>query len=116
MDDDFNSPVAVSVLFDLAHDINKVRGSDPRQAATQGTLLRKLAGILGILQRRPEDFFRSGASAGGLTNEAIETLIELRLAARAAKNWAESDRIRDELKDQGILLEDGKGGTTWRRG
>jgi len=115
MDDDFNSPVAVSVLFDLAHDINKLRGGNEAQAASQGALLRKLSGILGILQRRPEDFFKSGAPADGLSNEAIDSLIQQRLAARAAKNWAESDRIRDELKARGVLLEDAKGGTTWRR-
>jgi cysteinyl-tRNA synthetase len=115
MDDDFNSSVAVSVLFDLAHDINKGRISDPAQAASRAALLRKLGGILGILQRRPEDFFRSEAPAGGLSNEAIEMLVQQRLAARVAKNWAESDRIRDELKARNVILEDGKGGTTWRR-
>ncbi len=115
MDDDFNSPVAVSVLFDLAHELNKQRVRDVTLAASQGALLRRLGGILGILQRRPEEFFRSGAPADGLSNEAIETLIQQRLAARAAKNWSESDRIRDELKAQGVLLEDSKGGTTWRR-
>jgi cysteinyl-tRNA synthetase len=115
MDDDFNSSVAVSVLFDLAHEINKGRASDPAQAAARAALLRRLGAILGILQRRPEDFFRSEAPAGGLTNAAIDALIQQRLAARAARNWAEGDRIRDELKAQGVVLEDGKGGTTWRR-
>jgi len=115
MDDDFNSPVAVSVLFDVAHQINRLRSSDPAQAAVQGALLRQLGGILGLLQRPPEDYLRAGAPAHGLTDEAIEALIQQRLAARAAKNWTESDRIRDELKAQGVILEDGKGGTTWRR-
>jgi cysteinyl-tRNA synthetase len=116
MDDDFNSPVAVSVLFDLAHAINRLRAAgDAAQAASRGAVLRRLGGVLGILQRRAEEFFRSGAPAAGLTNEDIGTLIQQRLAARAAKNWAESDRIRDALKAQGVILEDGKGGTTWRR-
>jgi cysteinyl-tRNA synthetase len=115
MDDDFNTALAVSVLFELATDINKARVGDITQAAALGALLRKLAGILGIVQRQPEDYLKAGAPADGLSNEAIEQLIQQRLAARAAKNWAESDRIRDELKAQGVILEDGKGATTWRR-
>jgi cysteinyl-tRNA synthetase len=115
MDDDFNTPLALAELFNLASDINKARASEPAQAAALGALLRKLGGILGILQRSADDYLKSGAPAGGLSNEAIEALIQQRLAARAARNWAESDRIRDELKTQGVLLEDGKGGTTWRR-
>ena len=131
MDDDFNSPLAVSVLFDLAHDINRTRAGDPAQAAALGALLRKLGGVLGILGSDPVAFLQgritgtlsvqlegvTGSANGivGVTNEAIEALIQQRLAARAAKNWAESDRIRDALKAQGVILEDGKGGTTWRR-
>jgi cysteinyl-tRNA synthetase len=114
MDDDFNSSVAVSVLFDLAHDINKARAADPEQAAVLGVVLRRLGGILGVLQRKPDDFLK-GASQGGLSNEEIEALIAARLAARATRNWAESDRIRDTLKAQNVILEDGKDGTTWRR-
>jgi len=116
MDDDFNTALAVSVLFELATDINKARSADPRQAAVLGALLRRLGGMLGILQRQPAEFLKAGAPAGGLTDAEIESLIQQRLAARAAKNWAESDRIRDELKARGVLLEDGKGGTSWRRG
>jgi len=104
------------VLFELATDINKARSADPRQAAVLGALLRRLGGMLGILQRQPAEFLKAGAPAGGLTDAEIESLIQQRLAARAAKNWAESDRIRDELKARGVLLEDGKGGTSWRRG
>jgi cysteinyl-tRNA synthetase len=115
MDDDFNTSLAVSVLFDLAHDIHKARVSDAVQAAIHGALLRKLGGILGILQRTTDDYLKAGAPADALSSEAIEALIQQRLAARAAKNWAESDRIRDELKALGVILEDGKGGTAWRR-
>jgi cysteinyl-tRNA synthetase len=115
MDDDFNSSLAVSALFELAHDLNKARGPDPQQAAALGALLRKLGGILGIVQRPAEEFLKAGAPAGGISDVDIEALIQQRLAARAAKNWAESDRIRDELKGKGVILEDGKGGTTWRR-
>ena len=114
MDDDFNSSVAVSVLFDLARDINKVRAANPAEAARLAAILRRLAGILGVLQRAPGDFLK-GSSQEGLSNEDIEAFIAARLAARAEKNWAESDRIRDELKTRGVILEDGKGGTTWRR-
>ena len=114
MEDDFNTPPAVAVLFDLAHDIHKLRGSDPAGAAVLGALLRRLGGILGILARRPEEYLQGGAQEG-LTNDEIERMIAERLAARAAKNWAESDRIRDQLKAQGVILEDGKGATTWRR-
>jgi cysteinyl-tRNA synthetase len=77
--------------------------------------LRQLAGTLGLLQRDPEAFFRGGQSAGGLSDSDIEAQIAARLAARKAKNWAEADRIRDALKAQGVVLEDGAGGTTWRR-
>jgi cysteinyl-tRNA synthetase len=115
MDDDFNTALAVAVLFDLAHDVNKSRASELHQAAVTGALLRKLGGILGLVQSNPEDFLKGGATASGLPNADIEALIQKRLAARAAKNWAESDRIRDELKAQGVILEDSKGVTTWRR-
>lgn len=115
MDDDFNTPVAVAVLFDLARDINKLRATDPHQAAVLGSVLRKLGGILGILQRTADDYLKSGGKAGGLSDEDIDALIAERLAARKAKNFNESDRIRDTLKRQGVILEDAAGGTTWRR-
>jgi cysteinyl-tRNA synthetase len=116
MDDDFNSPLAVSVLFDLARDLNKAQADEPEQAAALGAVLRKLGGVLGILQREPEDFLKAGAPAGGSSDAEIERLIERRAAAKRAGDYAEADRIRDELKAQGVILEDGKGGTTWRRG
>jgi cysteinyl-tRNA synthetase len=115
MDDDFNTPITVAVLFDLARDINKVRLDDPKQTAALGALLRKLGGILGILQRAADDYLKAGGSAGGLSDNDIDALIAQRLAARQAKNFSESDRIRDELTAQGVILEDGKGATTWRR-
>jgi cysteinyl-tRNA synthetase len=114
MDDDFNTPVAVAVLFDLAHDINRLRAAEPARAAALAAVLRQLGGVLGLLQRGAESFLQAGASAG-LSSDAIEALIAERLAARRARNWAESDRIRAELKAKGVLLEDQAGGTTWRR-
>lgn len=114
LDDDMNTPIALSVLFDLAREINTQREKDPSQAAALAALLRKLGGELGILQQDPETWFQSVA-ADGIDAADIERLIEARLAARKAKNFAEADRIRDELAGQGIRLEDKPGGTVWSR-
>lgn len=118
MDDDFNTAVAIAVLFDIAHEVNRVRDVDAAAASQLGTLLRELGGILGILQADPEAYLQAAAPASdsGLTTEQIERLVTQRLEARKAKNWAESDRVRDLLKAQGVILEDGPKGTTWRRG
>jgi len=117
MDDDFNTPEALAVLFDLAREVNRLRRESDAVAAPLGAELRRLGGILGILQDDPEAYLRGGeGGAEGLSDAAIEGLIAQRLAARKAKNWAEADRIREELKGKGVLLEDGPGGTTWRRG
>ncbi len=116
MDDDFNTPEAVAVLFELAGDINRIRKTQSEAAAAPlGALLKRLGNILGLLQDDAESWLKGSAQADGLTDAAIESLIQQRLDARKAKNWAESDRIRDELKAQGVQLEDGVGGTTWRR-
>ena len=111
MDDDFNTPEAVAVLFDLAGEVNKTQ--DPQSAL----LLQQLGNVLGLLDHDPVAFLQGAApvAEGGLTPEEIETLIAARKAARVAKNFAESDRIRKELDEKGILLEDGPQGTTWRR-
>ncbi|WP_445929806.1 CysS/YqeB C-terminal domain-containing protein, partial [Neisseria meningitidis] len=78
--------------------------------------LKALGGIIGLLQRDPIEFLQGGAASDGLSNEEIEDLIARRKQARADKNWAESDRIRDLLNEHKIILEDNAGGTTWRRG
>lgn len=114
MDDDFNTPVAMAVLFEIAREINRLQVAEPAAAASLAAGLRRLAGILGLLQRDPGAFLQGGAGNGPSTAE-IERLIERRLAARREKNWAEADRIRDELKSQGVILEDTAGSTTWRR-
>jgi cysteinyl-tRNA synthetase len=114
MDDDFATPEAMAVLFDLAREVNRLRGSDETAAAAHGAVLRHLAGLLGLLQREPQAFLQGGAG-DGLADAEIERLIAERLAARKNKDWAASDRIRDELKAHGVVLEDGAGGTTWRR-
>ena len=115
MQDDFNTPQAISVLFDLAREINRQKATDETAAQPLAILLKELASVLGLLQEDPENYLR-GSAEDGLNAEAIEALIEQRLQARRTKNWKESDRIRDELKAQGIILEDSPQGTSWRRG
>lgn len=117
MEDDFNTPEALAVLFDLAREINKIRVPDVFTAAILGNELRQLGDILGLLQTVPEVFLQQGHHQDqvGLAPMEIETLIAQRQAARARKDWSEADRIRLSLKAQGILLEDGDQGTTWRK-
>ncbi|UJS22737.1 cysteine--tRNA ligase [Thiothrix winogradskyi] len=116
MDDDFNTPEAIAVLFELASDINRIRKTQSdATAASLGALLQRLGNILGLLQDDPESWFQGSSNADGLDAASIEALIQQRLDARKAKQWAESDRIRDELKAQGVILEDNAGGTTWKR-
>lgn len=111
MNDDFGTVEAMAVLFELANEANK------QQSAELSGCLKALAGILGLLQRPPSEFLQGGSTnADGLSAEAIETLIAQRKQARADKNWAESDRIRDLLAEHNIILRDGADGTTWTRG
>ena len=104
MDNDFGTPEAVSVLFDLATEVNKTRS--PELAG----LLRGLGGCLGLLQAEPGRFLQAGA---GLEPSAIDALIARRAQAKAERNFAEADRLRQELLSQGIVLRDAPGGTTW---
>ncbi|CAK0743903.1 cysteine--tRNA ligase [Gammaproteobacteria bacterium] len=135
MEDDFNTPQALAVCFDLAREINRIRNEDKSQASCLATELRYLGGILGLLQDDPDVFLHGGMisgvndefklnlntdkdqfTSGSLDSTAIDAAILARQTARKAKNFAISDRIRDELKQQGILLEDRHDGvTTWSR-
>ncbi|HEY0847833.1 MAG TPA: cysteine--tRNA ligase, partial [Noviherbaspirillum sp.] len=112
MNDDFNTPVAISVLFDLANEVNKTKS--PALARQ----LKALGGLIALLQRGPQEFLQAGPSdaEGGLSEAAIAEQIEARKSAKKAKNFAEADRIRAELLANGIVLEDKPGGITeWRR-
>ena len=109
MNDDFNTPIAISVLFDLASEVNR---SGSSVAARQ---LKGLASVLGLLGREPQLFLQGGAPLG-MTDDEVAAHIAARLAAKQNKNFAESDRIRTELLEKGIVLEDKPGGLTeWRR-
>jgi len=132
MDDDCNTPEALAVLQNLTREVNSARDAgDLARAAQLAAELRALGGVLGLLGVEPAQWFRlakptvgrrareTGAAEGGgagLSDEEIEARIAARSAARRAKHWAESDRIRDELAAAGVLLEDRPGGkTAWRR-
>ncbi|OHY82041.1 cysteine--tRNA ligase [Marinobacter sp. AC-23] len=116
MDDDFNCAGAISVLHALANDINQHRreGRD-NEAKKATTVLVRLGEILGLLQQDPDGFFQAN-TAGELSAEDIEAKIQARADARKAKDFAGADRIRDELIEQGVILDDSREGTSWRRG
>ena len=113
MDDDFNTPEAFSVLFELARDINKHKDK-PADAAKLAGVLLKLAAVLGLLQGDAHAFLQSGMDADVDVAE-IERLIQARADARAAKDWAAADVARNALTEMGVVLEDGPQGTTWRK-
>jgi cysteinyl-tRNA synthetase len=140
MDDDFNTPVALSVLFDLARELNKTKEGDQKKAAALAATLKYLGGLLGIVQDDPDYFLKGrdfhkqkiartlddvtvlinqsvmSRKETNLTEENIEQQIQSRLDAKKAKDWALADKIRNDLKGQGVILEDAPDGTTsWRR-
>ncbi len=115
MNDDFNTPIAVAVLFELASAAN--RGTE-NERSKHAQALRALAGVLGLLQRDPKEFLQSAHhthGAQGLDETAISAAIAARVEAKKTRNFAEADRIRAHLLEQGIALEDTAGGTLWRR-
>lgn len=119
MDDDFNSPEAVAVLFDLTREINKAKSENPERARQLAGCLCDLGSVLGLLQADPEVFLRESATgdagADGFSDNDIDVLVASRIEARGQKNWGEADRIRKLLEQRGIVLEDAASGTTWRR-
>ena len=117
MDDDFNTPEALAVLQGVSRSLNLAKaGRDPAAAAKAAATIHELAATLGILQQDPDTYLKRSVGAQLLADEEVERMLEMRRAARTAKNFAESDRIRDLLSGAGILLEDKPGGRTeWRR-
>ncbi|UWZ94042.1 cysteine--tRNA ligase [[Pasteurella] aerogenes] len=113
MNDDFNTPNAISVLFEMAREVNKLKAEDMVKANALAARLRELANILGLLEQDPEDFLQAGSNDDDVAK--IEALIQQRNAARAAKDWASADAARNALTAMGIVLEDGANGTTWRK-
>jgi cysteinyl-tRNA synthetase len=110
MDDDFNTPVALAALFDLARDLNKAKTHEPEKVAGLAANLKQLASLLGLLQDAPDAFLKGDA------DDDIEQQIQARIDAKKAKDWATADKIRNDLKANGIILEDSPDGTTsWRR-
>lgn len=111
MDDDFNTPVALAVLFDLARDLNKAKTNEPEKVASLAASLKQLANLLGLLQDAPDVFLK-----GDTNDDDITQQIQARIDAKKAKDWATADKIRNDLKANGIILEDAPDGTTsWRR-
>ncbi|ENO13647.1 cysteine--tRNA ligase [Marinobacter nanhaiticus D15-8W] len=115
MDDDFNTAGANTVLHAVASEINRLRrNGDEHEAARLAGVMVRLGDVLGLLQQNPEAFFQTG-SADGPTADEIEAQIEARAEARRNRDFAEADRIRDTLAEQGVILDDAREGTTWRR-
>jgi cysteinyl-tRNA synthetase len=113
MNDDFNTSEAIAALFDLASEIN--RAGDPNTKQELSQTLKHLAGLIGLLQRSPNEFLQSGTPHTGMSPAEIEEQIAARQAAKLAKNFQEADAIRERLLKDGVVLEDKPSGTVWRR-
>ncbi len=113
MDDDFNTPGALAVLFEIAREVNKLKTEDTETANGLAVRLKELASVLGLLEQDPETFLKGDANDDEAAE--IEALIKQRNEAKAAKNWAVADEVRDKLKAMNIVLEDTPNGTTWRK-
>lgn len=113
MDDDFNTPGVLAVLFEIAREVNKLKTEDMAKANGLAVRLKELAGVLGLLYQDPEAFLQGDANNDEVAE--IEVLIKQRNEAKAAKNWAVADEVRDKLKSMNIVLEDTPNGTTWRK-
>lgn len=113
MDDDFNTPIALAALFDLARDLNRAKSDQPAEAPRLAGELKRLAGVLGLLQQTPQTFLKGAQQQVALSEEEIEVKIAERQAAKGSKDFARADAIRDELAALGIILKDSREGTTW---
>jgi len=109
LNEDFDSHGAISVLFELAAEVNRQKSGE------LSGLLKALGAVIGLLEREPLTYLRAGPATGGLDEVAIEALIVQRAEAKKARDFASADRVRDELKAAGIVLDDSSQGTTWRR-
>ena len=113
MDDDFNTPIALSVMFETAHEINRLREAQSFDVATQKAhALKEMGNMLGIFQADADTFLKGDVSEA--LKHQVETLIEKRREARANKNWQAADQYRDEIAALGVVIEDGANGTSWR--
>jgi cysteinyl-tRNA synthetase len=116
MDDDFNTPEALAVLFEVAREVNRlVKAEKTADAAGFGALLKRLGGVLGVLQQNPETFRQGGSSDAGFVAE-VEAVIAAIGEARKNKDFTTSDRLRDQLKEQGVVVEFTRDGIKWRKG
>lgn len=115
MDDDFNTPKAMAVLFELVTELNIAVRENRAEAVQLAAQLKRLAGILGLLQQDPDGFLKGEDKEGELTSDAIEVLIQQRAQAKKDRDFAAADGIRDELAAQGIILKDTREGTSWFR-
>lgn len=113
MNDDFNTPEALPVLFELAKELNRVKDTDTQQAGQLAFVLRSIGEVLGVAQQAPESFLQGGQDDDEVAT--IEALIVKRNEARANKDWAAADEARDALNALGVVLEDSAGKTTWRK-
>ena len=116
MEDDFNTREAVTLLHEIAHEINKTGDLSSERSILLASTLHSLGGILGLLQDNPGAFLQSGKTGAGLENEQVQQLIEERALAKQQKDYVRADSLRDQLVSQGIILEDTPKGTLWRRG
>ncbi len=113
MDDDFNTPGALAVLFEIARELNKLKTEDMAKANGLAVRLKELASVLGLLEQDPESFLQGDTNSDEAAE--IEALIKQRNEAKANKNWAVADEVRDKLKAMNIVLEDTPNGTIWRK-
>lgn len=113
MDDDFNTPEAFAVMFDLAREVNRLRTEDSKAAAAHAALLRQMGSLLGVLMADPEKMVQGDTRE--LDTALVDQLVAERAAAREAKDWARADEIRDQLAQMQVVIEDGANGATWRR-